>query len=112
MNPSKYRLAIGLASLALATGTMASCSTTRSDQYPPPTKSGQRHTTDKVRFHGTITKQHGDYKIKSDRGTLYDPLNLPEGYRKAGMRVVVYGETEGSKRSQGQPLEIHEIGRE
>jgi hypothetical protein len=95
---------------ALAALTSA-CSTSGSDRYEYSSKEGARYNEKKVRFKGTVvySREYG-YYINSDSGEQYKPIHLERPYRRNGLRVQVYGKTQGyAMGGNAWKLEIYDI---
>ena len=108
--------AAGLA-MALAVIILSSCvmfenkRTTRSDQTAaPPNEHLSRMDT--FALQGTVEKndlEGGFFAIDGDDGKTYEPLNLPEAFKRNGMRIkatVRIRDDVGSIRMMGDIIEI------
>lgn len=59
---------------------------------PPSSESPPTLPADSFEIVGTVTYKNiegGFYAIDGDNGSKYDPINLPESFRKDGLRVKV-----------------------
>ncbi len=59
---------------------------------PPSSESPPTLPADSFEIVGTVTYKNiegGFYAIDADNGRKYDPINLPESFRKDGLRVKV-----------------------
>lgn len=59
---------------------------------PPPPESPAIPSTDTVEITGTIvykTLEGGFYAIEAEDGSKYDPMNLPESFKKDGMKIKI-----------------------
>jgi hypothetical protein len=105
--------AVGTCLLALAllpTG----CATGANDRYTHSSKDNAVMHEKQFRFKATVVYHRdrgGYYTLASDSGESYYPENLERAYRKAGLRVQVYGQTHGyALGGEMRALKILEIG--
>jgi hypothetical protein len=74
-----------------------------------------RSPTDTVDLQGTVVKKDlegGFFAIESDDGRVYDPINLPDRFKKHGLRVNVTAKLRddmGSIHMVGDIIEIIDI---
>jgi hypothetical protein len=74
---------------------------------PPPPKIVQPLPADLFEIVGTVTYQQmegGFYAIDGDDGRKYDPVNLPEAFKKDGLKV------KGTARRKKDVVGIHMYG--
>jgi hypothetical protein len=113
MNKLKRITSIGACLLALALLPVA-CSTNANDRYTHSSKDNALLNENQVRFKGTVVYHRdrgGYYTLASDSGDSYYPENLARAYRKSGLRVQVYGQTDGyALNGSMRALKILEIG--
>jgi hypothetical protein len=62
-----------------------------SNEFPPP-ESTSAHPADLFEIVGSVTYKNiegGFYAIEGDDGKKYDPINLPESFKRNGLKVKV-----------------------
>ncbi|MDF1553994.1 MAG: hypothetical protein P1P84_13070 [Deferrisomatales bacterium] len=83
-----HALAIGLCGVALASGGAAAQPSPRGE--PAAAAGAPAAPADLLEIVGTVAYKDlegGFYAIDGDDGEKYDPINLPEAFRKDGLRV-------------------------
>lgn len=99
-------LAIALAVILAGCMLFGNKGTPRSDQ-PAAAQNESLSRTDTFVLQGTVVKKDlegGFYAIDGDDGKTYEPLNLPEAFKRNGMRIKAV------VRARGDVGSIHMVG--